>query len=201
MNLMKNYAAAAFLVTVGALPGAFGAYGAANPTPAAAQQPGARVAVFDMRALLSESKTYQAMLESVKKQEQQWAKEMADLRKRIATMGADLQLMDKGSMEAERQRIKIDQLNLEGQRLLKHYERASKGRRDEARLNIYLQIERAVAKHAAGRFDIVLRRFQEDKTKPATPAMRLAIRQQENVIYADKRVDITKDVLRIVDGK
>ena len=201
MDSMKNYAAAALLVTVGALPGAFGAYGRADLGPAPAQQAGARVAVFDMRSLLAQSTVYKAMLDSVKKQEAQWGKEMQALQARIGSMRADLELMDQTSMEAERQRIKIDQLNLEGQRLLKHYDKMSKARRDEARLNIYLQIERAVAKHAAGRFDIVLRRFSEDTTKPATPQMRLAIRQQENVIYADKRVDITKEILQLVDGK
>ena len=198
---MKNYAAAALLVTVGALPGAFGAYGHAEPAPVLAEQAGARIAVFDMRSLLAESATYKAMLENVKKQEDQWAKEMKALQARIGSLRADLELMDQSSMEAERQRIKIDQLNLEGQRLLKHYEKKSKTHRDQARLNIYLQIERAVAQHATGRYDVVFRRFSEDATKPATPSMRLAIRQQENVIYADKRVDITKAILQLVDGK
>jgi Skp family chaperone for outer membrane proteins len=197
---MKNLAAAALLLTTVAVPGAFGAYGSPAPSEAAAQGQ-MPIAVVDMSAIFRKSANYRKMVDSIKAEQEAWKKEMQGLEDQINKLLQDYDLMDKTSIDAERQRIKIDQLKMEGERLLKRYQATNTERRDKARLTMYLRIEKAIESYAKGRFDLVFRKFTEDLSNNPPANLRLAVRQQQGILFSAQRLDITPQILQLVDAK
>jgi Skp family chaperone for outer membrane proteins len=159
------------------------------------------IAVVDMSAIFRKSANYRKMVDSIKAEQEAWKKEMQGLEDQINKLLQDYDLMDKTSIDAERQRIKIDQLKMEGERLLKRYQATNTERRDKARLTMYLRIEKAIESYAKGRFDLVFRKFTEDLSNNPPANLRLAVRQQQGILFSAQRLDITPQILQLVDAK
>ncbi|GEM_PF-5979336 len=161
-----------------------------------------RIAVVDWNAVKNRSKKIGAMISEEEKKLAGLNRELEDLTKKVKDLEDGLVMFEKGSKEADQavRDLKVARYKLEQTRTMGTL--WARKHRNEILLRIYDIIHEKVRLLAEKKhLDLVLRLEQESKEEVKLgTAMRLSVRQANTCLYHSDRLDLTEEVIQLLDA-